>query len=71
MNKFFRNILIGLITSVGLFVIIIVVLEALGVDTGLRDICSCGGNCCKKSNTNSASNTKIKRNYTELKLPEE
>ena len=36
MSKFFRNLLFSLIASVGLFIIIVVVLEALGVDTGDR-----------------------------------
>ena len=35
MSKFFRNLLFSLIASVGLFIIIVVVLEALGVDTNI------------------------------------
>ena len=40
MSKFFSNLLFSLIASVGLFIIIVVVLEALGVDTGLLDLCN-------------------------------
>ena len=73
MSKFFRNLLVSLIASVGLFIIIVVVLEALGIDTGLADICS--GGCPCKSKTSSSpdkkSGTKIRRNYTQITLPEE
>lgn len=68
MSKFFRRILLGLIASVGLFIIIIVVLEALGIDTGLSDICNCN---CRCSSPKEKSATKIRRNYTEITLPQE
>ena len=72
MSKFFRNLLFSLIASVGLFIIIVVVLEALGVDTGLSDLCgncSCRSGACSSSDKKSG--TKIKRNYTQITLPEE
>ena len=73
MSKFFRNLLVSLIASVGLFIIMVVVLEALGIDTGLADICgcSCSGKTGKCSSAGKKSGTKIRRNYTEITLPEE
>ena len=68
MNKLLKNILISLFTTIGLFVIIVVILEALGVDTGLSDICNCSCSCSRSGKTPV---TKIKRNYTEIKLPTE
>ncbi|MBO4846875.1 MAG: hypothetical protein J5525_11260 [Lachnospiraceae bacterium] len=68
MNKLLKNILISLFTTIGLFVIIVVILEALGVDTGLSDICNCSCSCSRSGKTPA---TKIKRNYTEIKLPTE
>ena len=68
MNKLLKNILISLFTTIGLFVIIVVILEALGVDTGLSDICNCSCSCSRSGKTPA---TRIKRNYTEIKLPAE
>ena len=68
MSKFFRNLLVSLIASVGLFIIIVVVLEALGVDTGFADLCS---RCSCKESSDKKSGTQIKRNYTQITLPEE
>ena len=73
MGKFLRNLLVSLIASIGLFIITVVILEALGIDTGLADICDCGRSCKsgKCSSSANKSGTKIKRNYTEITLPEE
>ena len=68
MNKLLKNILISLFATIGLFVIIVAVLEAFGVDTGLSDICNCSCACSRSGRTPA---TKIKRNYTEIKLPTE
>ena len=68
MNKLLKNILISLFTTIGLFVIIVVILEALGFDTGLSDICNCSCSCSRSGKTPA---TKIKRNYAEIKLPTE
>ena len=62
MSKFFRNLLFSLIASVGLFIIIVVVLD-------LCNRCSCRSGACSSSDKKSG--TKIKRNYTQITLPEE
>ena len=68
MNTLLKNILISLFATIGLFVIVVAVLEAMGIDTGLSDICACS---CKCSGSGKVPATKIKRNYTEIKLPNE
>ena len=70
MSKLLRNLLVSLIASVGLFIIIVVFLEALGFDTGLADICNMDCSCKCKS-PDKKNGTKIKRNYTQITLPEE
>ena len=69
MSNWFRNVIIGLIASIGILVTAIVILEALGVDTGLYDLCRCDG--CTCSGSGRPKKTRIKRNYTEITLPKE
>jgi len=71
MNKIIRNVCITISAIIGLIAVTIAVLKLLGIDIGIDcPVCSC--NVGKKINkSTSIPQTKIKRNYTEIKLPEE
>lgn len=68
MNKIFKNVLVAISAIIGLIAVTIAIMKLLGFDIDL-DICNT--EVCKPSAKKSPVNqsTKIKRNYTEIKLP--
>lgn len=69
MNKILKNVLVAVSAIIGLIAITVVVMKFLGFDIDL-DICNT--DCCKKPPVKKYPEkavTRIKRNYTEIKLP--
>ena len=70
MNKIYRNVIIIVSAIIGAIALTIAVLKILGIDTGIDcPLCNCKSS--KQSKPSSVPQTKIKRHYTEIKLPKD
>ncbi len=68
MNKILRNVLVAIAALIGFATVTIVVMKLMGFDIDI-DICP-GCDCLSKKKPTEAAPTKIKRHYTEIKLPD-